>query len=93
MPDSVAPSPTTSLETAVARSAEAALDKVAAARAAIGTTIFGQEKVVEETLVTLLAGGHGLLVGRARPPPRPSSSTRWASCSASTRAASSSRPT
>ncbi len=63
MPDSVAPSPTTSLETAVARSAEAALDKVAAARAAIGTTIFGQEKVVEETLVTLLAGGHGLLVG------------------------------
>ena len=63
MADSVAPSSATNLETAVARSAEAALDKVAAARAAIGTTIFGQEAVVEEALVTLLAGGHGLLVG------------------------------
>ena len=53
----------TSLESAVARSAEVALDRVAAARAAIGSVIFGQEVVVEETLVTLLAGGHGLLVG------------------------------
>ena len=57
------PEAATSLEAAVQRNAEAALDKVAAARAAIGTVIFGQEKVVEETLVTLLAGGHGLLVG------------------------------
>jgi MoxR-like ATPase len=32
-------------------------------RAAIGTVIFGQPQVVEEVLVTLLAGGHGLLVG------------------------------
>ncbi len=53
----------TSLEAAVARSAEIALDRVAAARAAVATVIFGQEKVVEEVLVTLLAGGHGLLVG------------------------------
>ena len=53
----------TSLEAAVARNAEVALDRVAAARAAIGTVIFGQQTVVEETLVTLLAGGHGLLVG------------------------------
>ena len=53
----------TSLEAAVARSAEVALDRVAAVRAAIGTVIFGQEKVVEETLVTVFAGGHGLLVG------------------------------
>lgn len=53
----------TSLEAAVQRNAEAALDKVAAARSAIATVIFGQEQVVEETLVTLLAGGHGLLVG------------------------------
>ncbi|MGE3644305.1 MAG: AAA family ATPase [Beijerinckiaceae bacterium] len=52
-----------SLEDAVARQTEAALEKVAAARAAIGTVIFGQQKVVEETLVTLIAGGHGLLVG------------------------------
>ena len=53
----------TSLEAAVARNAEVALDRVAAARAAIGTVIFGQQQVVEEVLVTLLAGGHGLLVG------------------------------
>ena len=48
----------TSLEAAVARSAEVALDRVAAARAAIGMVIFGQERVVEEVLVTLLAGGY-----------------------------------
>ena len=53
----------TSLEAAVARSAEIALDRVATARAAVATVIFGQEQVVEEVLVTLLAGGHGLLVG------------------------------
>ncbi len=54
---------TTTLEAAIFRSAEAALDRVAAARASIGTVIFGQMQVVEEALVTLLAGGHGLLVG------------------------------
>jgi MoxR-like ATPase len=54
---------TTSLEAAVLRSAEMALDRIAAARKAIGEVIFGQEQVVEETLVTLLSGGHGLLVG------------------------------
>ena len=32
------------------------------ARGEIGKVIFGQETVVEETLVTLLAGGHALLV-------------------------------
>ncbi len=53
----------TSLEDAVARTAELALDRVAAARAAIGAVIFGQERVVEQTLVTLISGGHGLLVG------------------------------
>jgi MoxR-like ATPase len=51
------------LETAVAHTAEQALDRVAAVRAAIGAVIFGQPQVVEQTLVTLLAGGHGLLVG------------------------------
>ncbi|MDR3407832.1 MAG: MoxR family ATPase [Methylovirgula sp.] len=54
---------TTSLEAAVTRAAEAALERIAAARAALGTVIFGQETVIEEALVTLLAGGHGLLVG------------------------------
>ena len=53
----------TSLESAIARSAELALERVAAARSAIGSVIFGQERVVEEVLVTLMAGGHGLLVG------------------------------
>jgi MoxR-like ATPase len=51
------------LEEAVARSAEVALEKIAAAREAIGKVIFGQDKVVEQALVTLLAGGHGLLIG------------------------------
>jgi MoxR-like ATPase len=54
---------TTTLEAAIFRSAEAALERVAAARTSIGTVIFGQKQVVEEALVTLLAGGHGLLVG------------------------------
>ena len=52
-----------SLEQAVVKSAEAALEKVARAKAAIGAVIFGQDLIVEEALVTLLAGGHGLLVG------------------------------
>ena len=47
----------------VAKAAEATLERVTAAKAAIGAVIFGQEKVVEQTLVTLLAGGHGLLIG------------------------------
>ncbi|NQV99124.1 MAG: MoxR family ATPase [Rhodospirillales bacterium] len=33
------------------------------AREAIGRFIYGQENVIEETLITLLAGGHLLLVG------------------------------
>jgi MoxR-like ATPase len=54
---------TTTLEAAILRQAETALDRVAAARSAIGSVIFGQGQVVEEALVTLLSGGHGLLVG------------------------------
>ena len=37
--------------------------KIARARDAIGTVIFGQAPVVEQTLITLLSGGHALLVG------------------------------
>ncbi len=33
------------------------------ARETIGTVIFGQEQVVSESLITILAGGHALLVG------------------------------
>ena len=51
------------LETVAARQAESTLERLSAARAAIGEVIFGQESVVEETLATILAGGHGLLVG------------------------------
>ena len=35
----------------------------AAAREGVGKVIFGQGRVIEETLVTLLAGGHLLLIG------------------------------
>jgi MoxR-like ATPase len=42
---------------------EAAGAKIAAARAAIGEVIYGQEQVIDQTLVTILAGGHALLVG------------------------------
>ncbi len=37
--------------------------RAAAARAEIGRVIFGQDEVVEQVLVTLLSGGHALLVG------------------------------
>ncbi len=33
------------------------------ARASIGRIIYGQDQVIEETLITLLAGGHLLLIG------------------------------
>ncbi len=36
---------------------------IAAARDGIGEVIYGQTRVVEETLITLLAGGHLLLIG------------------------------
>ncbi len=43
--------------------AEALAERLHGLRAEIGRVIFGQEEVVEQTLITLLAGGHGLLVG------------------------------
>ncbi len=42
---------------------EALADRLAAARAAVGRVILGQEAVVDQTLITLLSGGHALLVG------------------------------
>ena len=51
------------LETRIVEAAEAAVDQIGRARDAIGTAVFGQEDVVERALVTILAGGHGLLVG------------------------------
>jgi MoxR-like ATPase len=43
--------------------AEAAAAKLVQARAALAEVIFGQEIVLERALTTVLAGGHGLLVG------------------------------
>ena len=51
------------LEDMIVRSAETTGAHVAAARDAIGMVIFGQEPVVERTLITVLCGGHGMLVG------------------------------
>src|SRR6188474_2766817 len=53
----------TALDDAIIRNAEATLETVGRAREAIHSVIFGQEDVVDLTLITLLAGGHGLLVG------------------------------
>jgi MoxR-like ATPase len=50
-------------EDMVVRAAEQAAAHVRAAKAAIGTVIFGQEQVVEHALVTVLSGGHALLIG------------------------------
>jgi MoxR-like ATPase len=51
------------LEDMIVRSAEATASHIAAAKTAIGAVIFGQEPVVERTLITVLCGGHGMLVG------------------------------
>src|SRR6188474_780933 len=51
------------LEDMIVRAAETTSTHVAAAKAAIGNVIFGQELVVERTLITVLCGGHGMLVG------------------------------
>ncbi|MXN63307.1 AAA domain-containing protein [Stappia sp. GBMRC 2046] len=47
----------------IVQEAESAVERIIAAREEIGRVIFGQESVVERTLVTILSGGHGLLVG------------------------------
>lgn len=43
--------------------AEKALNDISKIRDGIGKVIFGQQSVIERTLVALLAGGHALLVG------------------------------
>ena len=43
--------------------ADAAFARLSAVRAAVARVIFGQEAAVEAALVTLLSGGHGLIVG------------------------------
>ncbi len=51
------------LEDMIVRAAESSADHARAAKAAIGTVIFGQEKVIEQALVTIQSGGHALLLG------------------------------
>ena len=42
---------------------EALGQRMATVRDRIGRIIFGQNEVIDETLITLLAGGHVLLIG------------------------------
>src|SRR5829696_1385092 len=53
----------TALDDGIVRNAEATLESIGRARDAIHAVIFGQEKVVDLSLITILASGHGLLVG------------------------------
>src|SRR5215211_2925341 len=47
----------------IGREVERTIGRLDQVRKEIGRVIFGQERVVDETLITLLAGGHVLLVG------------------------------
>jgi MoxR-like ATPase len=51
------------LEDMIVRAAESSAAHIRAARSAIGGVIFGQEAVIDSALVTVLSGGHALLVG------------------------------
>jgi MoxR-like ATPase len=50
-------------EKAILAAAEKAVADIAKVRDAIAKVIFGQEEVVERALITILSGGHALLVG------------------------------
>src|SRR6266581_515188 len=51
------------LEDVIVRSAEQVAGQIRTAKDAISTVIFGQDRVIENTLVTILSGGHALLIG------------------------------
>jgi len=51
------------MEDMIVRAAETTAAHVQAAKSVIGSVIFGQDKVVEQALITVLSGGHALLVG------------------------------
>ncbi len=59
----IAASQTESINDAVVRLAQDTTLALAKSKAAMSAVIFGQEAVVEQVLITILAGGHGLLVG------------------------------
>ncbi|MBB4291144.1 MoxR-like ATPase [Rhizobium leguminosarum] len=50
-------------EKAIVAAAEKALSDIAAIRGQVSKVIFGQESVVENTILAVLSGGHALLVG------------------------------
>ena len=56
-------SPLTQTDAQIVSRVEAAADRVQRVRKAAADIIFGQDQVIERTLVTILAGGHGLLIG------------------------------
>jgi len=47
----------------LAEEIEALGERMQLVRRSIGQVIFGQEQVIDQTLITLLAGGHALLIG------------------------------
>lgn len=50
-------------EAEIASAVEQTVERLSGAKNRVGRVIFGQETVIEQCFVTLLAGGHGLLVG------------------------------
>ena len=55
--------PFTTIPSAILAATEALGARIVQVRAAIGRVIFGQDEVIDQTLITLLSGGHVLLVG------------------------------
>ena len=62
MPTAVAAAGTTD-DAALLAAIESLTERLARVRAAIGEVIYGQPSVVDQTLISLLAGGHALLIG------------------------------
>ncbi|MDY0240770.1 MAG: MoxR family ATPase [Rhodospirillaceae bacterium] len=60
---SVSADPSQPLDSKVVAEAEDLKRRLALVRESIGRVVFGQGEIVDQTLITLLAGGHALLVG------------------------------
>ncbi|WP_019646851.1 AAA family ATPase [Novispirillum itersonii] len=63
LPDSTVPPAADRASPVSLQDVERLGDLARAAHAAVGEVIFGQPRVIEESLITLLAGGHVLLIG------------------------------
>ena len=66
MPDDSIPrsTPAASVDISkITKEIEALAESLKQTTAAISTIIYGQKEVIEQTIITLLAGGHGLLIG------------------------------